>query len=260
MSSVNAVAARDVCHTCLLTSNVWYCCLFAFLRCLQNALRKTAVAASALHTTGLLQTSNKTSVVRCARNKYERQYPVLLVRPDGSTINIRYKEPKRIIMVWETVYWWSSSHYLHFAQRSAFRLFSWYLIQHSDAIFICRVSGRSFEWVHLHWFELFGLIKTPRAKSQHKRFSVTLLNFISSSIKSFSHNFCFPHIWFLLSLLSQSVFKNSILKAWPYDMIVFADASGHQYSVWRGEESQTTQEGSEEGSCEEGERWLWRWL
>jgi len=38
-------------------------------------------------------------VVRFGRQKYERMYPVLLVRPDGSTINIRYKEPKRIMMV-----------------------------------------------------------------------------------------------------------------------------------------------------------------
>ncbi|XP_072129875.1 large ribosomal subunit protein mL55 [Mobula birostris] len=41
--------------------------------------------------------SNRTSVVRIGRQVYTRMYPVLLVRPDGSTINIRYKEPKRII-------------------------------------------------------------------------------------------------------------------------------------------------------------------
>ncbi|XP_077390890.1 large ribosomal subunit protein mL55 isoform X2 [Festucalex cinctus] len=43
--------------------------------------------------------SNRTSVVRCSRQKYERLYPVMLVRPDGSTINIRYKEPRRILMM-----------------------------------------------------------------------------------------------------------------------------------------------------------------
>ncbi|XP_031430513.1 39S ribosomal protein L55, mitochondrial [Clupea harengus] len=69
------------------------------IRCLQNSLHRHAVVASGLHTTGVHQTSNRTSVVRCTRNKYERQYPVLLVRPDGSTINIRYKEPKRILMM-----------------------------------------------------------------------------------------------------------------------------------------------------------------
>ncbi|XP_069794671.1 large ribosomal subunit protein mL55 isoform X2 [Narcine bancroftii] len=41
--------------------------------------------------------SNRTSVVRFGRQAYARQYPVLLVRPDGSSINIRYKEPKKII-------------------------------------------------------------------------------------------------------------------------------------------------------------------
>ncbi|XP_061680556.1 large ribosomal subunit protein mL55 isoform X2 [Syngnathoides biaculeatus] len=43
--------------------------------------------------------SNRTSVVRCGRRKYERLYPVMLVRPDGSTLNIRYKEPRRILMM-----------------------------------------------------------------------------------------------------------------------------------------------------------------
>lgn len=43
--------------------------------------------------------SNRTSVVRCGRQKYERLYPVMLVRPDGSTVNIRYREPKRILVM-----------------------------------------------------------------------------------------------------------------------------------------------------------------
>ncbi|XP_041646662.1 39S ribosomal protein L55, mitochondrial [Cheilinus undulatus] len=43
--------------------------------------------------------SNRTSVVRCGRQKYERLYPVLLVRPDGSTIHIRYREPRRILLM-----------------------------------------------------------------------------------------------------------------------------------------------------------------
>ncbi|XP_061539789.1 large ribosomal subunit protein mL55 [Phycodurus eques] len=43
--------------------------------------------------------SNRTSVVRCSRQKYERLYPVMLVRPDGATVNIRYKEPRRILMM-----------------------------------------------------------------------------------------------------------------------------------------------------------------
>lgn len=130
-----------------------WCCLFVFLRCLQSALRRHAVAASALHTTGLLQTSNRTSVVRFARNKYERQYPVLLVRPDGSTINIRYKEPKRILMVWKTVHCCSQfwicrclkQSFAFYGQISHFRLFSWKLIWNSDSIFVqCLVDHFDF--------------------------------------------------------------------------------------------------------------------
>ncbi|XP_028258915.1 large ribosomal subunit protein mL55 [Parambassis ranga] len=41
--------------------------------------------------------SNRTAIVRCGRQKYERLYPILLVRPDGSTITIRYKEPRCIL-------------------------------------------------------------------------------------------------------------------------------------------------------------------
>ncbi|XP_029004403.1 39S ribosomal protein L55, mitochondrial [Betta splendens] len=43
--------------------------------------------------------SNRTSVVRCGRERYERLYPVMLLRPDGSTVNLRYKEPRRILMM-----------------------------------------------------------------------------------------------------------------------------------------------------------------
>ncbi|KAM9358475.1 large ribosomal subunit protein mL55 [Symphorus nematophorus] len=55
--------------------------------------------ASWLHTQVPQLNSNRTSVVRCSRQKYERLYPVMLVRPDGSTINIRYKEPRRILVM-----------------------------------------------------------------------------------------------------------------------------------------------------------------
>ncbi|XP_030053209.1 39S ribosomal protein L55, mitochondrial-like [Microcaecilia unicolor] len=52
-----------------------------------------------LHTSTGQQNSNRTSIVRFGRQTYARLYPVLLVRPDGSTINIRYKEPRRILMM-----------------------------------------------------------------------------------------------------------------------------------------------------------------
>ncbi|KAG9270849.1 39S ribosomal protein L55, mitochondrial [Astyanax mexicanus] len=69
-------------------------------RCLQEVVsQRCLVAASSFHITHTQSNSNRTSVARCGRQKYERMYPVLLVRPDGSTINIKYKEPKRIVMM-----------------------------------------------------------------------------------------------------------------------------------------------------------------
>ncbi|XP_037627036.1 39S ribosomal protein L55, mitochondrial [Sebastes umbrosus] len=55
--------------------------------------------AASLHTDTPQLNSNRTSVVRCGRQKYERLYPVMLVRPDGSTVNIRYREPRRVLMM-----------------------------------------------------------------------------------------------------------------------------------------------------------------
>ncbi|RVE74103.1 hypothetical protein OJAV_G00038060 [Oryzias javanicus] len=57
------------------------------------------VQTNHFHAHAPLLNSNRSSVVRCGRQKYERLYPVMLVRPDGSTINIRYKEPKRILQM-----------------------------------------------------------------------------------------------------------------------------------------------------------------
>ncbi|XP_026179395.1 large ribosomal subunit protein mL55 [Mastacembelus armatus] len=55
--------------------------------------------ASLLHTHIAQLNSNRTSMVRCGRQRYERLYPVMLIRPDGSTINMRYKEPRRILVM-----------------------------------------------------------------------------------------------------------------------------------------------------------------
>ncbi|XP_061093848.1 large ribosomal subunit protein mL55 isoform X2 [Conger conger] len=51
------------------------------------------------HSTACSHNSNRTAIVRFGRQLYERMYPVLLVRADGSTIKIRYKEPKRVLMM-----------------------------------------------------------------------------------------------------------------------------------------------------------------
>ncbi|CAL8088796.1 unnamed protein product [Orchesella dallaii] len=41
--------------------------------------------------------SNRASICRISRLQYLRQYPTLVVNPDGSTFTIRYKEPRQII-------------------------------------------------------------------------------------------------------------------------------------------------------------------
>ncbi|XP_021350551.1 39S ribosomal protein L55, mitochondrial-like [Mizuhopecten yessoensis] len=41
--------------------------------------------------------SSKTSLTRCRRKIYVRQYPTTVVYPDGSTITVRYKEPRKLI-------------------------------------------------------------------------------------------------------------------------------------------------------------------
>ncbi|XP_074938257.1 large ribosomal subunit protein mL55 isoform X2 [Phalacrocorax aristotelis] len=43
--------------------------------------------------------SNRASVSHLHRQLYGRLYPVLLVKTDGSTVRLRYKEPKRILML-----------------------------------------------------------------------------------------------------------------------------------------------------------------
>ncbi|XP_056133432.1 39S ribosomal protein L55, mitochondrial isoform X2 [Lampris incognitus] len=57
------------------------------------------VPTSPLHTHTPRLNSNKTSIVRCSRRKYERLYPVLLVKPNGAAVNIRYKEPRQILLM-----------------------------------------------------------------------------------------------------------------------------------------------------------------
>ncbi|KAI7798093.1 39S ribosomal protein L55, mitochondrial [Triplophysa rosa] len=72
----------------------------SLFRCLQRVVTfRCLQATSAFHSSAAQSNSNRTCVVRFGRQKYERLYPVLLVRPDGSTINIRYKEPRRIKMM-----------------------------------------------------------------------------------------------------------------------------------------------------------------
>ncbi|XP_053569715.1 39S ribosomal protein L55, mitochondrial [Bombina bombina] len=62
-----------------------------------SVYRSFLPAACSLHTSAGLENSNRTSIVRCGRQTYSRTYPVLLVQTDGSTIQIQYKEPRRIL-------------------------------------------------------------------------------------------------------------------------------------------------------------------
>ncbi|XP_071117962.1 large ribosomal subunit protein mL55-like [Haliotis cracherodii] len=41
--------------------------------------------------------SNKAAICRINRFNYARTYPTMVVQPDGSTLTIRYTEPRRII-------------------------------------------------------------------------------------------------------------------------------------------------------------------
>ncbi|XP_067846356.1 large ribosomal subunit protein mL55 isoform X2 [Heptranchias perlo] len=65
--------------------------------CDLNASERLLPAMYPVHSMTRRNNSNRTSIVRCGRQAYGRLYPVLMVRPDGSTINIRYKEPKKMI-------------------------------------------------------------------------------------------------------------------------------------------------------------------
>ncbi|KAJ8376454.1 hypothetical protein SKAU_G00070340 [Synaphobranchus kaupii] len=65
----------------------------------QQISQRCFPGVSTFHSSACWHNSNKTAIVRHGRQTYERMYPVLLVRPDGSTISIRYKEPRKILMM-----------------------------------------------------------------------------------------------------------------------------------------------------------------
>ncbi|XP_075901284.1 large ribosomal subunit protein mL55 [Nelusetta ayraudi] len=95
MSVLNMFSTRLCVSTRLLKS---------CLPTVQSSCRLPVSAHSGLHCAAAAAAaaaaqfnSNRTSVVRCGRQNYERLYPVLLVRPDGSTVTIRYKEPRRVL-------------------------------------------------------------------------------------------------------------------------------------------------------------------
>ncbi|OWK52597.1 39S ribosomal protein L55, mitochondrial [Lonchura striata] len=63
-----------------------------------RALRLPAASRAALAACAR-SNSNRAAVGHLQRQRYGRRYPVLLVGTDGSTVRLRYGEPKRILMV-----------------------------------------------------------------------------------------------------------------------------------------------------------------
>ncbi|XP_020783379.1 39S ribosomal protein L55, mitochondrial [Boleophthalmus pectinirostris] len=63
------------------------------------AVSSAVSQACSFHTHTARLSSNRSSVVRCGRQVYERSFPVLLLRPDGSTVHIRYREPRRLLVM-----------------------------------------------------------------------------------------------------------------------------------------------------------------
>lgn len=52
-----------------------------------------------LHMSSWWADSSRALLTRVHRQSYARLYPVLLVKKDGSTIHIRYREPRRMLEV-----------------------------------------------------------------------------------------------------------------------------------------------------------------
>lgn len=63
----------------------------------RSALGVASPAPCHLHTTSWRPDSSRASLTRLHRQTYARLYPVLLVKQDGSTIHIRYQEPRRML-------------------------------------------------------------------------------------------------------------------------------------------------------------------
>ncbi|XP_034885823.1 39S ribosomal protein L55, mitochondrial isoform X3 [Mirounga leonina] len=63
----------------------------------QHVLTGSAPARRGLHTSSRQADSSRAWLTRVHRQAYARLYPVLLVKQDGSTVHIRYREPRRVL-------------------------------------------------------------------------------------------------------------------------------------------------------------------
>lgn len=73
-------------HTCVC-SLLWQC----------GMTRAAPESCRYLYTSSWRADCNRASLTRVHRQTYARLYPILLVKQDGSTIHIRYPEPRRIL-------------------------------------------------------------------------------------------------------------------------------------------------------------------
>uniref|UniRef100_H0X3U7 Mitochondrial ribosomal protein L55 n=1 Tax=Otolemur garnettii TaxID=30611 RepID=H0X3U7_OTOGA len=72
-------------------------CVFVCSLLRQSTVKAAGPTPCHLHTSSWWADSSRASLTRVRRQAYARLYPVLLVRQDGSTIHIRYREPRRIL-------------------------------------------------------------------------------------------------------------------------------------------------------------------
>ncbi|EHB15217.1 39S ribosomal protein L55, mitochondrial [Heterocephalus glaber] len=63
----------------------------------QSTVKAAACRPHCLHTSASWADSTRAAFTRLHRQAYPRLYPVLLVKQDGSTIHIRYREPRRML-------------------------------------------------------------------------------------------------------------------------------------------------------------------
>ncbi|VFV34620.1 39s ribosomal protein [Lynx pardinus] len=78
-----------------LKSTYKYIQMICLLR--QHVVMGAAPACRHLHLSSQIADGNRASLTRVRRQAYARLYPVLLIKQDGSTIHIRYREPRRML-------------------------------------------------------------------------------------------------------------------------------------------------------------------
>lgn len=72
------------------------------LMILHRLISPTCISKSlqrAISSSSVMLNSNRASISKLNRKIYTQRYQTLLVRPDGSSLVVRYDEPRRIIKV-----------------------------------------------------------------------------------------------------------------------------------------------------------------